>query len=154
MSSSVSAVGPRPHNAPSPESDTRSLPSVTFARRQPSFSSPTISPAGMRTPSRNTSLNMAGPAICLVGRPVMARGGQWTAKDEVPRGFSGGGVGGGRHRRPPTGGDGGGRGGRRAGGAGGRAAGPRRGGPPPRGEEEALLGGGSPRRCRRGRRRD
>ncbi len=68
MSSSVSAVGPRPHSAPSPESDTRSLPSVTFARRQPSFSSPTISSAGMRTPSRNTSLNIGG-AVHLLDRP-------------------------------------------------------------------------------------
>ena len=44
-----SAVGPIPHSAPSPDSDTRSLPSVTLASSHPPCSGPTRWSAGMRT---------------------------------------------------------------------------------------------------------
>ena len=66
-SSRSSAVGPWPQSAPSPDSDTRSLPSVTFARRQPSCSSPTRFAAGTRT-SVEEHLVEVGVAVHLPDR--------------------------------------------------------------------------------------
>ena len=41
---------------------------MTFASRQPSFTSPTTFPAGIRTSEKKTSLNSWVPVICTSGR--------------------------------------------------------------------------------------
>ena len=63
-----SAVGPIPHSAPSPESETRSLPSVTLASSQPPCSGPTRWSAGMRTSVKKTSLKACSPVMSISGR--------------------------------------------------------------------------------------
>ena len=67
-SSISSAVGPLPHRTPPVDNDTRSLPRVTFARRQPSSGSPTRFSTGRRTSVKNTSLKVDAPVISLMGR--------------------------------------------------------------------------------------
>ena len=63
-----SAVGPLPHNTPPVDNETRSLPSVTLANRQPSSCSPTKLAAGIRTSVKKTSLKVLAPVISLIGR--------------------------------------------------------------------------------------
>ena len=63
-----SAVGPIPHRAPSPDSETRSLPSVTLARSHPPCSGPMRWSAGMRTSVKKTSLNACSPVMSMSGR--------------------------------------------------------------------------------------
>ena len=46
----------------------RSKENVTMATRQPSFSSPTRLATGMRTSSKNTSLNSLDPTIVVISR--------------------------------------------------------------------------------------
>ena len=77
----VAGGGPMPHSAPPDDSDTRSLPRVTLASAQPRFSSPTRFSAGMRTSSKNTSLNWWAPVISMIGRISMP--GQVHRADEV-----------------------------------------------------------------------
>ena len=60
-----------PHSAPPVDSDTRSLARVTLARAHPRFSSPTRLAAGMRTSSKNTSLNVWMPVMSTIGRISM-----------------------------------------------------------------------------------
>ena len=60
-----------PQRAAADDSDTRSLPSVTLASDQPSFSSPTRFSAGSRTSVRNTSLKVWAPVISTIGRISM-----------------------------------------------------------------------------------
>ena len=62
------AVGPLPHNTPPVDNETRSLPKVTFAKRQPSSCSPTRLAAGRRTSVKKTSLNVLAPVISRIGR--------------------------------------------------------------------------------------
>ena len=83
-SSRSSAVGPIPHSAPPPDSDTRSLPSVTLASAQPWFTSPTRLPAGMRTSVKNTSLKSASPVISRIGRISMPGRSIGQMKYEMP----------------------------------------------------------------------
>ena len=64
---SWSADGPTPHNDPADDNETRSFDSVTLASRQPSFSSPTRSDAGMRTSSKNTWLNECAVVMSTIG---------------------------------------------------------------------------------------
>ena len=54
----VAGGGPHAPQRAALDSDTRSLPSVTLASAQPSFSSPTRFSAGRRTSVKNTSLNV------------------------------------------------------------------------------------------------
>ena len=49
----------------------RSKLNVTMATRQPSFSAPTTFSTGMRTSSRNISLNSLSPVSVRIGRTVM-----------------------------------------------------------------------------------
>ncbi len=84
---SAFAVGPRPHSAPSPDSDTRSLPSVTFPSSQPRPSSPTRSVAGIRTSSKNTSLNACALVMSTIGRISMPGRSIGMMKYEMPRCF-------------------------------------------------------------------
>ena len=63
-----------PHSTPPHDNDTRSLPSVTLASRQPSFTSPTRLAAGMRTSVKNTSLKLGTPVIVRMGRISMPAG--------------------------------------------------------------------------------
>ena len=49
----------------------RSKPNVTMATRQPSFSAPTTFSTGMRTSSRNISLNSLSPVSVRIGRTSM-----------------------------------------------------------------------------------
>ena len=81
-------MGPCPHSAPSPDSDTRSLPSVTLASAQPPFTSPTRFFAGRRTSSRNTSLKAWSPVMSTMGRIVTPGASIGHTKYEMPRCFS------------------------------------------------------------------
>ncbi len=63
-----SAVGPLPHSTPPLDSEMRSLPSVTLARRHPSLRSPTRLAAGSRASVKKTSLNVWPPVISVIGR--------------------------------------------------------------------------------------
>ena len=68
-SSNRSAVsGPMPQSTPPSDSDTRSLPRVTAAKRQPSPSAPMRWSAGMRTSVRKVSLKWTAPVISVIGR--------------------------------------------------------------------------------------
>ena len=78
-------VGPWPHSAPSPDSDTRSLPSVTLASAQPPLTSPTRLAAGRRTSSRNTSLKAWSPVMSTMGRMVTPGASIGQTKYEMPR---------------------------------------------------------------------
>ncbi len=49
----------------------RSKLNVTMATRHPSFSAPTTLPTGIRTSSRNISLNSLSPVSVCMGRTVM-----------------------------------------------------------------------------------
>ena len=80
-----SAVGPLPHSAPSPDSDTRSLPRVTFASSQPPFSAPTRWSAGMRTSVKKTSLNACSPVISTSARTSIPGERIGQTKYEMPR---------------------------------------------------------------------
>ena len=83
-SSSVAAEGPAPQSDPAELSETRSLASVTFARRQPSPSSPMRFSTGMRMSSKNTWLNECAVVMSMIGdivRPGVSIG---TAKYEMP----------------------------------------------------------------------
>ena len=57
-----------PHSTPPSDSDTRSLPRVTAASRQPSPSAPIRWSTGMRTSVRNISLKCDCPVISVIGR--------------------------------------------------------------------------------------
>ena len=65
-------VGPIPHSTPPSDSDTRSLPSVTLARRQPVVLGPDALVAGHHARrSRNVSLKWLPPVISTMGRTSM-----------------------------------------------------------------------------------
>ncbi len=66
-SSKSSADGPSPHNEPADDSETRSLASVTRARRQPSPSVPTKFSTGIRTLSKNTWLKEWAVVASMIG---------------------------------------------------------------------------------------
>ena len=76
-----SAVGPIPHSAPSPTSETRSLPRVTLASSQPPCSGPTRWSAGIRTSLKKTSLKAWSPVMSMRGRISMP--GRVHRADEV-----------------------------------------------------------------------
>ncbi len=65
------AFGPAPHRTPDDERDTRSLPRVTFASRQPSCGSPTMFACGIRTSVKKTSLKLSAPAMLRMLRTSM-----------------------------------------------------------------------------------
>ena len=88
-----SAVGPLPHSTPPVDSEMRSLPSVTLARRQPSLRSPTRLAAGIRTSVKNTSLNVCPPVISVIGRISMPGASIGQMKYDTPRCFGQVGVG-------------------------------------------------------------
>ena len=69
LTSSISlrAVGPRLQITPPEDSPTRSLASVTLARRQPSPSAPTRRLAGSRTSSKKTWLNEWAVVMSTMG---------------------------------------------------------------------------------------
>ena len=83
-SMSSSADGPTPHSDPADDNDTRSFDSVTLASRQPSFSSPTSSDAGMRTSSKNTWLNECAVVMSTIGLIVMPGRSIGQMKYEMP----------------------------------------------------------------------
>ncbi len=66
-SSRSSADGPAPQSEPADDNDTRSLASVTRARRQPSPSAPTSRSAGSRTSSKNTWLKECAVVGSMIG---------------------------------------------------------------------------------------
>ena len=76
-----------PHSAPPDDSDTRSLPRVTFARPHPRFTSPTRFSAGRRTSSKKTSLNVCEPVISMMGRISMPGASMGQTKYEMPSCF-------------------------------------------------------------------
>jgi hypothetical protein len=65
----------------------RSNPKVTMATRQPSFSSPTRLATGMRTSSRNISLNSLTPVRVRRGRTSMPGLSMGMINQEMPRCF-------------------------------------------------------------------
>ena len=73
-----------PHSAPAPDSDTRSLPNVTLPSDQPRPRSPTRLSFGMRTSSRNTSLNVWEPVMSTSGRTVIPGASIGHTKYEMP----------------------------------------------------------------------
>ena len=79
-----SAVGPIPHSAPAPDSETRSLPRVTLASDQPWPRCPTRFSAGRRTSSRKTSLKVWAPVMSTRGRTVTPGASIGQMKYEIP----------------------------------------------------------------------